>query len=253
MRKYFYVPAVLLFLWLFTCHSLLAQPANGDSSSQKNAFNHAISLFYASTGNQSSIYNGPEYYFYDPLIKGNAYFLDINAFTEGSVNYDGIWYSGVQMLYDLNKDEVVVLLYNHFSKFSLINEKVKRFDFLGHHFKNIIADTIMSNYNKSDLKSGFYDELYNGKTEILAKRVKNIQVNSGGLSGIENYFSTVTEYYLKKGPSYYHFSGKSSFLDVLKDKKKELQQYIKSDGINFRAEPEDAMVKIAAYYDHLTN
>jgi hypothetical protein len=231
-------------------NAAFSQAAHGDSSSQQNAFNNAVSTFYASVGNESRIYNGPEYYFYDPSVKGNAYFSDINAFTAGSVNYDGILYSGVQMLYDLYKDEVVVLLYNQFSKFSLINEKVKSFDFLGHHFKNIINDTV---YNKSDLKSGFYDELYNGKTEVLVKRSKDIQTNISGVNGLENYFNNKKYYYLRKGSVYYSISGKGFFLDVLKDKKKELQQYIRSNGINFRQDPEDAMVKIATYYDRLTN
>jgi len=250
MRKNICLIVKLCFLFIITGNTAFSQSAHSDSSSQRNAFNNAVSTFYASVGNESPIYNGPEYYFYDPNIKGNAYFSDINAFTDGVVNYDGVFYNGVQMIYDLYKDEVAVLLYNHFSKFSLVSEKVKSFDFLGHHFKNIVNDTI---YDRDNLKSGFYDELYNGKTEVLVKRAKDIQANTSGVNGLENYFNYKKDYYFRKGRIYYSISGKGSLLNVLKDKKKELQQYIRANNIKFGDDPEDAMVKIATYYDHLTN
>jgi hypothetical protein len=227
-----------------------AQTAHGDSSSQQNAFNNSLSFLSASIGEQSSLYNGTEYYFYDPAIKGSAYFLDINAFTPGSVYYDRIFYTSVPMLYDLNTDKVVVLLYNHFSKFSLVKEKVQSFDFLDHHFVNINADTLINN---SVIKSGFYDELYNGKSQVLVKRSKNIQSRSGGQTGPESYFDSSKDYFIKKNKIYYTITGKGSLIAVFKDKKKELQQYIRANQIKFRKNPEEAMVKIASYYDHLTN
>jgi len=249
MGKYIYLTFILFFIGKINSNVLLAQSTRSDSSSQQNAFNNAVTAFNASMGKQSQLYNGPEYYLYSPIIKGNAYFSEVNTFTSGSVYYNDVFYSGVPMLYDLNKDEVVVLLYNHFSRFSLIQDKVKWFDFLGHHFININADTININ---SGVKSGFYDEIYNGKTKVLVKRVKDIQTNNGGLNGLESYFNAYTEYYFLKAHVYYSVSGQGSFLEILKDKRKELQEYIKSNKIKFRKTPEDALVKIAAYYDHLT-
>lgn len=243
------IATVLCLFCLFLCNYLKAQTNRTDSSSQQYAFNNAVSLFYTSQGSQSPLFNGPEYYYYDPHIKGNAYFMDINAFATGNVFYDGVWYYNVQMLYDLYKDEVVLLLFNHFSKIYLVNEKVGSFDFLEHHFKNINSDTIA---NKEELKSGIYDELYNGKSEVLVKRYKNIQTTSGGFSGPESYFDPHKSMFIKKGRNYFAISGKKALLDVLKDKKKELVSYIKSANIKFRKDPEDAMVKIATFYDHLT-
>jgi hypothetical protein len=221
-----------------------------DSSSQQNALNNTLKFFSASIGKQSPLFNGAEYYFYDPHIKGNAYFLEARAFVPGAVFYDGELFTGVPMLYDIYSDKVVVLLYNHFSKFSLVNEKVKSFDLLDHHFVNINADTLVNN---SIIKSGFYDELYNGKTQVLVKRSKNIQTATSGILGPESYFNLVKNYYLRKNKVYYSITGKGSMIDVLKDRKKQIQQYIKANQIKFRRDPEEAMVKIASYYDHLTN
>jgi hypothetical protein len=250
MRKILYLSALVGFAAIVSVKSSFAQANPADSSSQQNALNNAKALFQASLGPQSPLYNGPEYYFYDPLIKGNAYFMDINAFTQGSVFYDGALYKGVPMLYDLYSDQVVVLLYNHFSKFSLLTDRVKGFDFLDHHFININIDTISN--KTSGISSGFYDELYNGKTQVLVKRSKSIQSNTGTLAS-ERFFSPSIDYYFKKNNIYYKITSQGSLLDVLKDQKKVVQQYIKTSQIKFRRDPEDAMVKIATYYDHLTN
>jgi hypothetical protein len=250
MRKPIYLSMMMCLACAVISKKSFAQVARTDSSSQQNALNNTLTLFYSSIGDQSPLYNGPEYYFYDPLIKGNAYFADVNAFAPGSVFYDGLFFNGVPMLYDLYTDKVVVLLYNHFSKFSLIQERVKSFDFLNHHFININADTLNIN---SIIKSGFYDELYNGKSQVLVKRSKNIQTTTGGQAGPESYFNPSIDYYLRKSNTYYSFSSQGSMLSILKDKKKELQQYIRANQIKFRKDPEEAMVKIASYYDHLTN
>ncbi len=250
MRKPIYLSLIVSLTCAVISQKSFAQVARTDSSSQQNALNNTLTLFYSSIGNQSPLYNGPEYYFYDPIIKGNAYFSNVNAFTPGSIFYDGLLFNGVPMLYDIYSDKVVVLLYNHFSKFSLIQERVKSFDFLDHHFININADTLNVN---AVVKSGFYDELYNGKSQVLVKRSKNMQTTTGGLEGPESYFDPAVSYYIRKNNIYYSFSSQGSMLTVLKDKKKELQQYIRANQINFRKEPEEAMVKIASYYDHLTN
>jgi len=91
------------------------------------------------------------------------------------------------------------------------------------------------------------------KRRYWQKGQKNIQTSTSGILGPEAYFNPVKDYYVRKNNTYYSFSGQGSLLDVLKDKKKEIQQYIKANQIKFRQDPEEAMVKIASYYDHLTN
>lgn len=248
MRRRTYLPLIWGILCLIVSKKSFSQGAKPDSSSQQGALNGTLSVFYASIGKQSSLYNGTEYTYYDPLITGNAYFSDVKAFAPGVVNYNGITFSQVPMLYDIYSDQIVVLLYNHFTKFALVKEKVTSFDYLDHHFVNIDADTLANN---TVLQSGYYDELYNGKTQVLAKRSKNIQT-AAGQTTLESYFNPVKSYYIRKNNVYYEISSKSSMLDVLKDKKKLVQQYIRASQLNFRRDPEEAMVKIASYYDQIS-
>lgn len=211
--------------------------------------NHVIANYNTAIDQQSYLYNGPEYEFYDPLIKGNAYVFDVKAFSPGTVSYNGAVYNNVSMLYDINKDVVVILLYNHFTKISLLSTWVPEFWMLNHHFVRINTDPT----GKAGLATGFYDQLYEGKKiEILVKRAKSIQTITGNNS-IETFFSETKNYYVKRGNSYLSFSGKGALLYIFKDKKKELRQYIKTNNIDFRENFEQAITNVATYYDHLTN
>jgi hypothetical protein len=233
---------------LFLSDRALSQTVTDDSTMQKIAVGHLVSNYNSSIGQMSRLYNGPEYEFYDPYIKSNAFFLDINAFRPGSVNYDGIFYTNVSMMYDLNKDKVVVLLYNGFSKYSLLNSRVQSFDLLEHHFVYVAPDSL----NKAaSIDTGFYDEVYRGNLQVLTRWTKSIQTTSTQTT-LETFFTAASKsFFLKKGNNYYSIGGQSSFLKVLKDKKKELQQYIKANKIKFRDNPELAMRMIAAEYDQL--
>ncbi|MGF7041022.1 hypothetical protein [Mucilaginibacter lappiensis] len=245
------IKKLLLYLIVISCalvnKSALGQTAANDTSVQSIALARITDTYNTAIGQQSRLYNGPEYDLYNPNIKGNAYFSDINSFTQGAVTYDGIIYKDVPMMYDLYKDVVVVMLYNKFSRFTLLKERVQSFDLLNHHFTYIRTDSL----NVNSISTGFYDQLYNGNLEVLVKRSKAIQSTSG-TNTIENYFTSGKSFYLKKGNSYYSIGGQGTLLSLLKDKKKELQQYIKANKIKFNKTPEEAMVAIAARYDELS-
>lgn len=233
---------------LFNNHAFAQASSQADTGSQQNARKNARSLYYSSLGKESPLYNGTAYYLYDPIIKGNAYYSDVNAFTRGSVDYDNMHFTNVPMLYDIYADAVVILLYNHFSTVALIKDKVNSFDFLDHHFIRIDTVTFLNN---PVIKPGFYDEVYNGQSQVLVKTSKDIQTTSN-IQTLENYFELSKSFFIRKNNIYYTFSSQGSLLDILKDKKKELQKYIKQNHIRYRSNPEDAMVKIASYYDQLT-
>jgi len=236
---------VLIITWSILANGRACAQTEIDST----GLNHVIANYNTAIGQQSYLYNGPEYEFYDPLIKGNAYVFDIKAFSPGIVSYNGEVYNNVPMLYDINKDIVVILLYNHFTKISLLSTWIPEFWLLNHHFVRINSDST----GRAALATGFYDQLYRGQnTQILVRREKSIQTATGSNS-VETFFREAKSYYVKKGGSYLSFSGKGGLLDIFKDKKKELRQYIKTNNIDFRENFEQAITNVATYYDHLTN
>src|SRR3569623_578539 len=125
--------AVMIF-YAFLGTNCIAQATRGDSSSQQKAFNNAVALYNSALDVQVPVYSGPEYYFYDPHIKGNAYYQDMNGFSKGSVYYDGTMYNNISLLYDVNTDQLVGLFPNKISKFIVQRARVQTFDYLGSHF-----------------------------------------------------------------------------------------------------------------------
>ena len=51
-----------------------------------------------------------------------------NNVNTGSIVYDELEFTNVRMMYDLVKDQVIVLHYNGFTKIGLVSEKVKEFN-----------------------------------------------------------------------------------------------------------------------------
>lgn len=252
MKKRTALTLTLFVICFFVLRSASGQTVTGDSA-LKAAVNNANAVYTKAIGQQLPLNNGPEYSFYNPIkIKGSAYFMDA-AFTPGAVYYDGAEYKDVQLLYDLYKDQLAAVLFDQYSKYVLINDRVQNFDLLGHHFININADTLANN---TVMSTGYYDELYDGRSVVLSKRYKLIQENTSNTGTLEaySYFTDAKQdFFIRKDNVYYRVSSQRELLTILKDKKKQLQQYIKSNKIKFNKDPGAALAGIAGYYDQITN
>jgi len=167
MKNLISLPLRLCLFSLLILNSAFAQSLKQDTSLLHFAINNANSYYTRAIGQQLPLNNGPEYNFYNPLkFKGSAYFKD-TSYVRGNVYYDGAEYYGVQLLYDLFKDQLTAILFDHYSKYTLLNDRVQNFDLLGHHFININTDTLRKS---TVLKAGYYDELYHGLYLLQGKR-----------------------------------------------------------------------------------
>jgi len=234
-----------IFLITITAHSQIT--IDSVAQTNKPVYTTIVNNFYKKIGIQARIYNGAEYDFYNPAIQGNAYFHDANHWNTGTVFYDGYNYSNVSLMYDLYTDQVIMLYNNRLLKISLLSNKVSSFDLLGNHFIYIKTDPI------NNLNTGFYDELYYGKMQVLARYSKSIQTTSDISGNIVSYFNFSKDYYLLKNGRYYKVNSQNSFLDLLKDHKKEIKEFIRANNIKYKDSPEQAMTRIAAHYDNLSN
>jgi hypothetical protein len=244
------INSVICCLILTIIFKTVSAQSDADSISYKQAVFNLINHFDQGIGEESRLYNGFGYNYYDPNIKGNAYLDDVNRWRNGTVDYDGQTFENVPLIYDINADQVIVSLYNHNSPSRLVSDKVASFNLSGRHFVRVPN-------NSSNIKSGFYEQLYGGKSQVLNKYEKAIHTTNSS-SGLERYFIPVydyQEYYIRKDDKYYSIGdgSLSAVLEVFKDKKKELRQFIKDKKIQFNSLHELALVNIATYYDHLTN
>lgn len=190
---------------------------------------------------QSRLYNGIVYLGYLYSIKGYAYWLA--KMQKGTIVYDELKYTNVPMLYDLVKDQVIIMHYNRITYIGLISIKVKEFTLGDHHF--IRLDSVLH----PELITGFYDEVYKGQLTVLVKRVKVIEEHVK--DELEREFVTENNYFIKKGDVYYAIKSYKNLLTVLNNKAAAIKQYLRKNRIKYKKDPETAIIKATAYYDSL--
>jgi hypothetical protein len=203
-----------------------------DSIATRSAASQAILDYRLFIGGQAAIYNGTEYVNYAPFT-GNAWFAD-QGIGDGTIVYDGIPYQHLQMLYDIIRDQVVISNPEG-NLITLPGEKISEFFLAGHHFIHT--------------PSGFYELLSLGDPAILAKRTKLIEES---ISGVD-LRRTVTEkdqYFALKGAVYYHLDNLSSLLTLLKDKKKEINRYLRDNNFRYGRDKEKTLIAAALFYNN---
>lgn len=203
-----------------------------------------VQVYYQSAGNQAGLYNAPLHDLYPfSFNEGSPYFLT-DSFTIGNVSYDGLIYQQVSLLYDMVKDEIIVRHPNRFP-LALIKDKTDSFSFAGHAFIKFKEP------NEAGAASeNFYEQLYSGHIKLLAKKRKLIEESTEGPSVIRKIRSR-TQYYILRDGDLWATKNKNTLLSLLKDKRNELQQFIKSNDLRFKENFEEDMVKTVAYYDQL--
>lgn len=228
---------------LFVCKSN-AQNASYDSLRYSAAAGQVIARYNAVIDGQSEVYNGVQYHLYPPAYKGSAYFQDRAMCMPTIVCYNGTWYKNVPVLYDMYTDEMVSELND--SLYTLRADKISGIYLSGHHF------VYLGSAESKNLPVGYYDQLYSGTSEVLIKRARAVQ-NRVTQQAVEVMYENQDVIYIKKGGKYIPVNSKGSVLDVFKDKSKQLKQYLGDNKITYKKDKEASVVKLAAYYDQITN
>lgn len=243
------INALAFCLLLLLCiNKSFAQKGGPDSSVSSYVESYVVNNYNKPSGQQSQLSNGVEYTPYSPSIKNNPYFHDLENVKQGTVSFDGFTYTRIPIMYDMYKDVLAVQLDNSPNKYALTSERVGSFDLDGHHFVYVSADTVA---NAGAFASGFYEQVYNGKTEALIRYTKSIRNQLVGNDTEACFTKVKSTYYIKVGNGYHEVNNEGDILSLFRDHKKEVQQYIKSNSIKFKETPAEAMVSVAGYYDQI--
>lgn len=236
------------YVWVMLFYSLLAnqamgQVASADSLFRSNSIRNAKDRYQQLNRDKDRLYTGIEYVGYDHRLKGNQ-FYETEDWRVGSVVYNGAVFDSIPMLYDLVRDEVVIEHPVGF-RMTLRSDKLPTFWLMNHKFIRLTDST------SRGFRRGFYDLLYDGPTQLLAKRIKDVVIDPTR----EAYgrFDAKTVYYLRKEGQYLPVKTKGSLYKVLRDRKKELSSYARKQKIRFKEDPEAAIVKLTQYYDQVNH
>ena len=218
-----------------------------ESDFLSQARSQAIFLYENAMTRQFGLYNGAEYNPYREVNNDHPYF-ESEYWEDGVITYYGERYDSVPMQYDLLNDLLVIEHYDQrgfVAEVLLHSEKVDSFHLLGHDFFHLAADTA----GVLGLRSGFYDLLYDGEHKVFCKRRKMVkeQIESGE---VRVNFLVRESYYLLKDGQVHTLKNKGSVLKALPDKKRALNQYVRSEVRDFR-DKERLFVDLVRYYDSI--
>lgn len=233
----------IFFTGIFSPKNLFAQTlGNSLEDSLINVFNRRIS-------SQIKLYKGVSYLGYAGRLQGNAYLDDNPDFVKGTATYDGFFFKDVPILFDLVEDKVVSILYDGYSKYSFVSERLSNFTIEGRTFVYVPERKAEGN---SIRKSGFFEMPYNGKIKVLVKRTKSIK-EILEIQGAIKQFSQEVEYFIMRDGLLYKANSESSFLRLFESHKEEFKKYIKLNKLKFREDPVKTLVSLASYYEQLSN
>jgi hypothetical protein len=222
-----------------------AQDSVADSTYSKAAYNNAVTSYHKYTDKQARLYNGFLHIGYSNKIEGVAYWPD-NTWQKGSVVYDGVYFPDVSMLFDIYKDELVIL---HFHRLllTLHNEKVKEFTFGNYHFVRIQRDSS----KHVTLNAGFYQQMYKSNNiTLLGRRVKLLEETITDV--LIQKFIPKNFYYINRNNTWYAVKTYGDLRDILKEKSKEIKQHLKKNKVRWRKDRERALVLAVQYFDAIT-
>ncbi len=206
----------------------------------------ALTRYDSATAESQHLYNG-RMYFINKTEQGEHAFFRTDEWTRGTVQYDGQRFENVPLLYDIYLDQLVARYQAGFGNVALQGPKVSEFTMDGHKFMRVEADT----GRIEGLRTGYYDQLYDGPTRVVARRRKE-RVPQVYERTYINLYPQKDVYYIYQNKEYQPVRTRQTLLTLFQDQKRLVKRHLRRNGLSFRREREQTIVAAATVYDQLT-
>jgi hypothetical protein len=228
---------------LFMLQTAAQSPS--DSALNYRSLTQSFEIYTNSDAARGTLYNGPLYGGYDHHPQGHPFFLS-DTLLPGSILYGGVLFPDIRLSYDIARD--VVIMRNEVKDiiFQLIPEKLPYFTIAQHQFIYLASDSSAVNMPES----GFYEELYHGKTAALCRHEKTIQMTGKAEENLSIYHQ-YNFYYLEMNGRYYAIHSERNLLNVFGSDKVNVREFMKKFRLSFRKDPGTTLSRVAAYYSEL--
>ncbi len=241
MNKLFVVVFIILSFTTLT-H---AQNSNKDSLFLKTAIENTVQVYYNHIGDQATKFNGVQYPGYTVSFADGHPYFKVNALNKGSILYDGVLFKDVDLLYDLVADCVVLQDSTH--RIQLVNEKLKSFSILEDHFERVENNEA----NKTNITTGFYQVLTEGKATLYKKETKQIKEKYTNNNELSTLFEITTHYFIKKEGKFFEINNKRSVYTILEPYSKELNQFAKKEKLNYNRDKDFMLSSLVSHYNKI--
>ena len=192
------------------------------------------------------LYNGRAWRNLYYKVKGDQ-FLFLNEFLPGSVTIDDKTFNDLKLRYDIYDDELI-LISDHGIIIQLNKEMIDLFSVnfknTSYYFKNFDKDSV-------NILSGYVNVLYEGNTSLYVKYRKELLQLA-----VENkydMFNQINRVYIEKDGEVMKVDSRSELLKLLKDRKHELHNFIRSHKIKISKKYPESFIPVIEYYNKLGN
>lgn len=235
-----------IFILILVSQYAHGQPTGADSSFVRAARNQAVRQYEQALQPQAHVYEGDQYINHDPRIKVHP-FYQVDSLQMGTVVYRGVTYRDVPMLYDIVRDELVVQPPGGGYRLRLRTDKIAAFSLGPHQFSRLVSDSL------AGVRTGFYEVIYAGRVNALAKRQKTVHEDISSGSYKADYL-TQDRYLIQKEGIFYPVKTKRSVLALFPDQARGLRKYLRTNHLKFRDEQRgQTIAQLTQQYDELTH
>jgi hypothetical protein len=236
-------PFLISMLAIFIAFLELSAQEKYDSISTRQSKDRIISLYESAMEGTHHLYNGSEYFDYEPIGDEHPYFLT-EEWSYSDLKYDGDWFRNVPLLLNIDKNKLIASYHYNGNLMQLVESRVDEFILQGHRFVNIKNTT-----DTTTLRTGYYEVLYDGATPVLARRSKELIEK---LEGTEVYrkFAESSQTFIVVNGQYIRVRNRSDVIAALSSKKKELKEYIRIKRL-FINEKENSIIQTVQQFDRI--
>jgi hypothetical protein len=237
--------------WTFLIISIVmamrleAQSALKDSPISDSAYSLALRQYHSYVAPEVGLYRGTQYYDYDYTVQAGQPFFGPDSIRYGSVWYGGVAYDHVPMLYDLVKDQLVILDPYNIYKVSLYMDLVDSFRLDSQPFIRV-RDSLAPYY----LRSGYYEPVYRGRLILVKRERKFLHENLVvPVDNVRLFIDGSISYYLNKNGSYHAVNTRKELFGLLKDRRSDVKRLIRRSKFNWHKDKEQLLLLVVAWYD----
>jgi hypothetical protein len=160
-------------------------------------------------------------------------------------------YNNLTLQYDTFLDEVIYTdtsrtINSRFPQIALNKNILEGFDLYFQDDSLIFKYFRLSEYPGKNLKEGFYEVVYNGKSNYIIKHKSSFYEREG-----LNEYKYSQSNYMCIGDDFYEISTRKSLLRLFGEKSSEIKEFLHSSGIKVRKADKNQLLHIVKFYDSL--
>jgi hypothetical protein len=179
-------------------------------------------------------------------VVGDEFFFS-KDWLPGDVNINEITFHNVLLRYDIYNDQLLAN-YSRMTIVQLNKELIREFTLIHGNQKDTFKNF---SGGKDNPVNGFGQVLYEGNIYLIIKHEKRIQQLA--VDNKYDEFYQLRTVYILKGDKFNKVNGKRDLLNILSDRKQQVQAYIRENKIRVRKKDPESYIPVVKFYDTLKN